>query len=760
MKDTVITTSQLHQGDQQLGSSPPEIKLASEQRVVELQANGERYVLAMQGASDGLWDWNLETDEVYYSPRWKSMLGYEEHELENVLETWAKLTHPDDMDGVLAKVDAYLAGNADSFEAEMRMIHKDGHIVFILARAFSVFSNENGPIRMVGTQVDISARTKVEKFIERTAEILEMIALGKSATEIYDAIGLMYEERHPGMRCSMLELEDGKLLHGGAPSMPKEYCDAVHGLEYGPDIGSCGTSTYTGERCLVENIETDPKWANIKQFALPHGMRSCWSEPIKSSRGEVLGAFGMYYDFPTLPDEEESEDLTSAARLAGIVMERDQDHKRIRQLAYTDELTGLASRAHFYMYMEDLIKMSGRQGRKFSLLYIDLDNFKNVNDSLGHDAGDLLLKEIALRLTDIGRETDFITRVSGDEFSILVEENDDVLDAGILCQRCLDAVAMPLQLSGRNLVPSCSIGVAYFPDDGKSLANLLKAADTALYSAKEKGKNCYAYYESGLTEKAEYRFKFEQYLREAIDQKQLYLAYQPQVDTVTGDITAVEALARWHHPELGQVPPLEFVAIAERIGMIKPLTDWVLHSACKQAVAWKAVTGRSVRIAVNISPTLFLNRDFVESVKHTIDETGIDSGDLELEVTESVVQTDRDNLSIFQDLKDLGVSLAIDDFGRGYSSLASLKHLNVDCLKIDKYFIDDMLTDEDMRRLVSSMVEIGHNFRHRVVAEGVEDREQVKIIQALGCESVQGYIFSKPVAADEIPKLLEKNFLD
>ena len=247
MKDTVITTSQLHQGDQQLGSSPPEIKLATEQPVVELPATGPRYVLAMQGASDGLWDWNLETDEVYYSPRWKSMLGYEEHELENVLETWAKLTHPDDMDGVLAKVDAYLAGNADSFEAEMRMIHKDGHIVFILVRAFSVFSNENGPIRMVGTQVDISARTKVDKFNERAAEILEMIALGKSATEIYDAIGLMYEERHPGMRCSMLELEDGKLLHGGAPSMPKEYCDAVHGLEYGPDIGSCGTSTYTGE---------------------------------------------------------------------------------------------------------------------------------------------------------------------------------------------------------------------------------------------------------------------------------------------------------------------------------------------------------------------------------------------------------------------------------------------------------------------------------------------------------------------------------
>ena len=352
MKDSSITAPQLHQEDQQLGSSPLKIKLTTEQWVVELQANGERFVLAMQGANDGLWDWNLETDEVYYSPRWKSMLGYQEHELENVLETWEKLVHPHDKEWVLARVDAYLSGKADSFEAEMRMFHKEGHVVFVLARAFSVFSDHDKPVRMVSTHVDISERKKVEAFNERTADILKMIARGKAATEIYDAIALMYEERHPGMRCSMLELEDGHLLHGGAPSMPKEYCDAVHGLKIGPDIGSCGTSTFTGQRCLVENIETDPKWANIKDYALPHGMRCCWSEPIKNSKGEVLGAFGMYYDFPALPDKEESDDLTSAARLTGIVMERDQDRKRISQLAYTDELTGLSSRAYFYIYLE------------------------------------------------------------------------------------------------------------------------------------------------------------------------------------------------------------------------------------------------------------------------------------------------------------------------------------------------------------------------------------------------------------------------
>ena len=621
------------------------------------------------------------------------------------------------------------------------------------------FADSARPIRLVGTYVDISERKKAEEFNRQTAEILEMIARGKPAAEIYDAIALMYERRHPGMRCSMLELANGVLLHGGAPSLPSEYCKAVNGLKIGPDIGSCGTSTYTGERCLVENIETDPKWASIKDAALPHGMRCCWSEPIKDSSGEVLGAFGMYYDFPALPNDEESEDLKSAARLAGIVMERDHDHKRIRQLAYVDELTGLASRAHFYQHMEDLVKLSQRHGRKFSLLYIDLDNFKNVNDSLGHDAGDDLLKEIARRLKETGRETDFITRLSGDEFSIVIDENGDDLAASIFCERCLEAISKPLLLAGRNLQPSCSIGIAHYPDDGESLSKLLKAADTALYSAKDHGKNCYAYYEARLTEKAEYRFKFEQCLREAIDNKDISLVYQPQIDIANGSITGVEALARWHHPELGQVSPEEFIDTAERIGMIRSLTDWVLTTACRQAVAWKKQSGRSLRIAVNISPSLFLNEELVALVARVLEETGMNPTELELEITESVVQSDRGNLTIFRKLKKLGVSLAIDDFGRGFSSLASLKHLDIDCLKIDKYFIDDLLADGDTRLLVSSMVEIGHNFRHRIIAEGIEDSGQFEFVQQLGCECVQGFMFSEPVRAEEIPPLLKTNYL-
>ncbi|MEH6466906.1 MAG: EAL domain-containing protein [Porticoccus sp.] len=743
---------------QQLRAELAAGKLTTEQHTTELYKSEERFSLAMLGANDGLWDWNLETDEVYYSPRWKSMLGYEEHELDSHLDTWASLVHPNDKGWVLAKVQDYFDGQADSFEVEMRMRHKGGHDVFVLSRAFRVIcESENKPLRLVGTHVDVTERKKAEVFNDKNAEVLEMIAVGQPASDIYNAIALMYEERHPGMRCSMLELHGNKLMHGGAPSLPKEYCAAIHGLEYGPCVGSCGTSTYTGKRVLVEDIETDPKWEKIKHAALPHGMRSCWSQPIKNSSGDVLGAFGMYYNHPALPNDEESNDLTSAARLAGIVMERDQAQKRIRTLAYIDELTGLPNRARFYQHLEALIKTSGRHNRRFGLLYVDLDDFKDVNDSLGHDAGDLLLKIIARRLESTCRDIDFVARLSGDEFCILIEEVDGDYAANV-AQRCLEVISQPIELSARKLTPACSIGIAHYPDDGEDLSTLIKTADTSLYAAKERGKNQYAFYKPELTHKAEYRFQVEQYLREAIEKQQLSLVYQPQVNLQTGEIIGVEALSRWNHPELGQVPPTDFIATAERIGMIKPLTEWVLDTACRQAVAWREQGFPSLQMSVNISPIHFLDKDIVSLIKRMIHETGIAPAELSLEVTESVVQTNQENLAIFRDLKELDIQLAIDDFGTGYSSLASLKHLEVDCLKIDKYFIDDMLVDKKGLLLVSSMIEMGHKLGYKIIAEGVETSEQLNILKGMNCEAVQGYLFSKPVNPSDISALLNSHF--
>lgn len=299
-------------------------------------------------------------------------------------------------------------------------------------------------------------------------------------------------------------------------------------------------------------------------------------------------------------------------------------------------------------------------------------------------------------------------------------------------------------------MPACSIGIAYYPDDGKNLSALLKAGDTSLYTAKENGKNQYAFYKAELTQKTEYRFQIEQSLREAIEKQQLSLVYQPQVNVNTGKIFGVEALSRWYHPQLKHIPPVDFIATAERIGMIKPLTEWVLRTACSQLVAWKKQGFYSLCMAINISPSLFLDQGFVLLVQRLLDEVGIAPSELELEVTESVVQTDPRNLSIFQDLKKLGVLLAIDDFGTGYSSFASLKHLKADFLKIDKYFIDDMLVDNKALTLVSSMIEMGHKLGYGIIAEGVETLEQLEMLKRLGCNTVQGYLLSEPISADKI----------
>ncbi|HNJ93085.1 MAG TPA: EAL domain-containing protein, partial [Nitrosomonas sp.] len=479
-------------------------------------------------------------------------------------------------------------------------------------------------------------------------------------------------------------------------------------------------------------------------------------EPIKNSSGKVLGAFGMYYNHPALPNEQELKDLISAARLAGIVMERDQAQKRIRALAYTDELTGLASRASFIQHMEEIMKTSDRYNRRFGLLYIDLDNFKWINDSLGHDAGDALLKTIATRLRNTCRDTDFIARLGGDEFCVLVEEIEADYAANV-AKRCLAAIAEPIVIYSRNLTPGCSIGIAYYPDDGNNPAALLKAADTSLYTAKSNGKNQYAFYCTELTRKAHYRFQIEQNLKEAIATQQLTLVYQPQVNVITGEIFGVEALSRWHHPQIGSIPPSDFIATAERIGMIKSLTEWVLRTACQQLIVWQTEGFHRLRMAVNISPSLFLETEFVSLVQRIVQETGIKPSQLKLEVTEGVVQTDPRNLAIFQDLKALGVLLAIDDFGSGYSSFASLNHLKTDYLKIDKYFIDKMITDQKAFTLVNTMIEMGHKLGYGIIAEGVETLEQLSILRSLNCEIVQGYLFSQPVSAAQLSVLLQSD---
>jgi diguanylate cyclase (GGDEF)-like protein len=441
------------------------------------------------------------------------------------------------------------------------------------------------------------------------------------------------------------------------------------------------------------------------------------------------------------------------------ITEQRAAEKRIRQLAYTDELTNLASRAYFYKHLEDMIKAGQGRDERFALLYLDLDGFKDVNDSLGHDVGDELLKTIAQRLQAVLRETDFVARLSGDEFCILVDRITDEYTSADVASRCLHEINHPVFLGMQEIRPRCSIGIAHYPDDGKDLNALLKAADSAMYCAKEDGKHRYAFYQPELTIQAEKRLEMEHELRQAIDKGEFELHYQPQIALHSGRMVGVEALVRWRHAIKGLVPPNDFIGVAERIGLIKPLGDWVLHTACRQVASWRAQGLPKFRIAVNISPLHFQDPTLLDSVAEVLRETGLHPSDLELEITETVVQTTGDNMRMFERLRTMGVQIAIDDFGTGYSSLASLKYLPIDCLKVDRLFITDMLKDADSSVIMGTIVSVAHALGHSVIAEGVETHEQLKVLSGIDCDMVQGYFFSRPVPATQIPALANTIFL-
>ncbi len=442
------------------------------------------------------------------------------------------------------------------------------------------------------------------------------------------------------------------------------------------------------------------------------------------------------------------------------ITQKQATERKMHQLAYSDQLTGLASRTSFYKHMTDTIHAAQKENRRFALLCLDLDGFKDINDSLGHDVGDRLLKTVARRLQSVVRDSDFIARISGDDFFILVNQVTNKTDAAEVASRSLTAINRPVELPSGELRPRCSIGIARYPEDGCDLQSLLKAADSAMYAAKDQGKHRYVFYEKTHTREAEKRLRMEQDLRQALELNQLTLHYQPQIDLKSGKMLGVEALIRWQHPQRGLVPPGQFIGLAEQIGLIRAIGEWVLRTACSQVAGWKKRGLPELRIAVNISPLHFNDPSLLHTVEAALAESGLSPCSLELEITENVVQTTGSNIAVFQKLRDLGVRIGIDDFGTGYSSLSSLKSLPIDCLKIDRVFISNMFSDANSAILLRSIVDLAHALGYVVVAEGVEKDEEVKVLTETGCDLVQGYLFSRPVTPDQIPRLVRQQFLE
>jgi diguanylate cyclase (GGDEF)-like protein/PAS domain S-box-containing protein len=457
--------------------------------------------------------------------------------------------------------------------------------------------------------------------------------------------------------------------------------------------------------------------------------------PIHDRRGQVTGAVMVFHD-------------VSIARAQSL---------RMSHLARHDSLTDLPNRFLLNDRLTQAMALAHRHGQKLAVLFLDIDRFKHINDSLGHDIGDRLLKSVAERLLACTRSSDTVSRQGGDEFVILLPQVAHAQDAAVSAEKILLALRRPHHIDPHELHLTASIGIVTYPDDGTEAGTLMKHADFAMYRAKDTGRDRYRFFEPDMNVRAVERQSLEDSLRHAMERRELVLHYQPRMNLATGATVGVEALIRWHHPQRGLMPPAQFISIAEECGFIVPIGRWVLREACRQARAWQDAGLPPLRIAINVSAVELRARDFVSGVRAILAETGLAPHYLELELTETfLMQDSKSTAAVLQALKDLGVQLALDDFGTGYSNLSYLTRFPLDILKIDRSFVRDLTTDADDASIVSAVIGMGKSLHLQIVAEGVETQEQLAFLQARSCPEGQGDYFSEPVVAGELTRWLER----
>jgi len=434
--------------------------------------------------------------------------------------------------------------------------------------------------------------------------------------------------------------------------------------------------------------------------------------------------------------------------------ERKRVEQSIRHMAHHDALTGLPNRSLFRDRLTHAMAQADRYHQKLAVMFLDLDRFKAINDTLGHNVGDQLLKIAAERLRSCVRDSDTVARLGGDEFTVVVEDIVEDHDAAAVAQKILDTLSQPFNLYGHEVFISVSVGVTLYPSDDENADNLLRNADSAMYRAKEFGRNNFQFYVAEMNIKARERLMLESSLRRALDRDEFMLYYQPRVSLLSGRIIGAEALMRWRHPELGLVPPSEFIPILDETGMIIPVGDWALREACRQNREWQDMGLPTIRVAVNLSVRQFIQKDLADTIVRALDAANLSAEHLEVEITEDLfLEHNQTNIITLARLKNMGIHISIDDFGTGYSSLSYLKRLPIDTLKIDQSFVRD-IGDPDNKAIASAIIAMASSLRLNVLAEGVETDEQLAFLRAQGCNEIQGFSFSHPLPADEFAQLL------
>jgi len=661
---------------------------------------------------------------LYNSPAYEKILGYSAAELKATSSI--EQIHPDDLPRVLSAAEkARLSGQGD--QVEYRMRHKDGSWRTLESTACAIRNARGQTDKLVIVNRDITERKHAEELLVHNAAL-------RHAEEKYRSI---FEDAVVGIF---------QITPEGRPLKINRALAQIHGYDSPQQLMSEVEN-------LVSKLFVDPhQFEDLKRVLEENGT-------VGGAEIEVRcrGKRNKWVLVNMRAVRSQDEKIVLYEGTLEDISARKAAENRVQFLAYHDALTGLPNLSLLHDRLRQALARARREKSSLALLYVDLDGFKLINDTLGHSFGDLLLQEVAQRLKQWVREQDTVARIGGDEFLILLTSAKEASDVAAAAERMAHTISNDLVIQGRALTLSCSIGICIFPEHGSDVDTLIKNADAAMYSAKENGRNGFRFFTDDMNAQVTERLTLENSLRAALGKNELFLVYQPQMEIATGRITGFEALIRWQHAELGFVPPEKFIRVAENCGLIKPIGEWVLRTACQQARKWQDEGLCALPIAVNVSAVQFRQPGFQELIRRVLEETGLDPRYLELEVTEGLLLSHADMTSnVLRDLKVMGVKLAIDDFGTGYSSLSYLKRFPFSKLKIDRSFIRDVAVNSDDEAIAIAIISMAKSLGLKAIAEGVENDAQVSFLRKYGCDELQGYYFSRPLKGDDVPKMLRE----
>ena len=679
-----------------------------------LMENRARLEETQRIAHLGGWEWKLAEDAFHLSDETCHILGMPPLAGGMKRDILLGLVHPEDRDNVERALAASMERGGE-FSADFRVQLPNGQELVLHGHAETTLDAEGRVIRLSGTLQDITQRKLAEEKLRLSAVVFENTSEGVMITDPNGqivAVNRAFTDITGYGEDEIAGLTGASLKSGRHDE--QFYTSMWNAIRE--------TGRWQGELWnRRKNGDIYPEWLNISV--------------VRDDRARVTHYVGVFSDISAMKESE----------------------SKLDHLAHHDPLTGLPNRLLLNARMEHSLARAHRANAMLAVLFLDLDHFKNINDTLGHPIGDLLLQETAQRLRDCVREQDTVTRLGGDEFTILLEDLEDSRFASTVAQKIITALAEKFMLQGHEVFVTCSVGISIFPNDGDDITTLLKNADSALYRAKEQGRNNYQYYTEELTTRAMERLAMENSLRHALQRDELVLHYQPQVDLYNGRIIGMEALIRWQHPDIGLISPNSFIPLAEETGLIIPIGEWVLRTACAQLKAWLDEGLPKIRVGVNLSSRQFNQHNLDEVVATVLRDTGLPPDCLELELTERMIMQDAEStVTILHRLRALGVQFSIDDFGTGYSSLSYLKRFPIDRIKIDQSFVREITSNPEDAAVSQAIISLSHSLNIKTVAEGVETAEQQEFLRSRQCDEIQGFHFSRPVPTQEMSRLLKE----